>query len=327
MGGNLYSKRRIDKAEYFDIWRDVKSRLYDRPEAVIPKTFFGKETFGDLDVCLHLPVVSKEFIRERFGVEEMTLNTSVLSFPFRDFQIDLCHYRADDLGTAVNYMAWGDLSNMIGVIANYAMGFRYTHRGLTCPIKLKQEEPLGEILVSNDLTSILRFMNLNSMIYFKGFHDEEAAFRWIAESKYFNADFFKFENLNHQNRTRNRKRAMYGRFIEWCEEHDFVNNHEPTKNKTEHVWRAALEFGFDWIQQAEPLIHDHATTQWVAQTFNGSDIKSITGLDGKDLGTIIQKYKASVGDWNYFVSNKGREGMFDDFDKWWMGHSWNNYEI
>lgn len=327
MGGNLYSKRRIFKDEYDDIWRDVRSRLYDRPEANVPKTFYGKETFGDLDVCLHLPVVSKEFIKERFGTDEVNVNTSVVSFPFRDFQIDLCHYPVDDLSSALNYMSWGDLSNMIGVIANYAMGMRYTHRGLTCPIKLKQEEHLGEVIISNNLVQILHFMNLNWLEYNRGFNDEVDAFKWITKSKYFNAEFFKYENLNHQNRTRNRKRAMYGRFLEWCNDGPFVNNHVPTLNKTEHVWRAALEFGFDWIKQAEPLIQRHATLQWVARTFNGNDMQRITGLTGKELGLVISKYKEYVGDWIEFVASNGTEFMHEHFYDWWKSHSWNNYEI
>jgi hypothetical protein len=327
MGGNLYSKRRVTKEEYNDIWRDVRSRLYVRPEAAIPKTFFGKETFGDLDVCLHLPVLTKLDIQDLFGVDEINVNTSVVSFPYRDFQVDLCHYPQEDLDSALNYMAWGDLSNMIGVIANYAMGMRYTHRGLTCPIKLKQEEPLGEILISKNMVGILQFLDLNWWTWLKGFHDEESAFRWISESKYFNADFFKFENLNHQNRTRNRKRAMYGRFINWCEGKSFINNHEPTKNKAEHIWRAALHFNFDWIEQARPLIEEHATTQWVARTFNGDDIKGVTGLKGKELGQVINKYKSSVDDWNAHVISHCKEGMMDHFWKWWKDNQSNNWDI
>lgn len=316
MGGNLYSKRRINKSEYDDIQKEVFS-LLNRPSMYVPKTFKEKETFGDLDICLPLPLVTEEQIRDIFKTDKLTLNTSVWSFGYKDFQIDLCHFPFEDLRSAVDYMSFGDLSNMIGVLANYAMGLRFTHRGLVAPIKLKQEQPLGEIVIHNDIVGVLDFMDLNEVEWLFGFNNEEEAFRWITKSQYFNPDFFKFENLNHQNRTRNRKRAMYSRFVEWCEVHDTLHRHTPTLNKSEHLWRAVLDFGMDWMFQAEPIITNFRRVQWAAKTFSGDDVKRITGLEGKELGKVLNDYKASVGNWLDHVCSRGQEGMDEHFTKWY----------
>jgi 5-methylcytosine-specific restriction endonuclease McrA len=320
MGGNLFSERRVSLAEYNDIQREVFTIL-NTPEAKVPRSFSEKKDFGDLDICLELPVITEEVIREKFCTDKTFLNTSVLSFGYKEFQIDLCHYPAEDLESAVNYMAFGDTSNMIGVIANYAMGLRFTHRGLVCPVKLKQEEPLGEILISKDMAAIMGFMDLDYNAWDVGFKTEEEVFIWISKSKYFNPEFFKFENLNHQNKTRNRKRAMYSRFVKWLEPgksegHICWNNYE-CKNKSEHIWRAMLTFGNDWIDAAKPLISEHRDEQTIRNTFNGNDIKLITGLDKKELGDMLCSYKASVGDWNNFVLARDKQSVTEHFKQWY----------
>lgn len=196
------------------------------------------------------------------------------------------------------------------------MGLRYTHKGLVCPVKIKQEQPLGEILISKDVEKIMSFMGLDYSQWESGFGDELESFEWISRSKYFNKEFFKFENLNHQNKTRNRKRAMYSRFVEWLEDKNFKNNYEPA-NKSEHIWRAALDFGFDWINQAKPLIDDHRRDKEIRLIFSGTDVSRITGLTGAALGDTLKRYKESLGDWKNFFHERTKERMTEHFKEWY----------
>lgn len=323
MGGRLFSVDRIGLEAYEKIKSDV-FKIIGCSEMIVPRTFDEKDSFGDLDICLELPMVTEIFLKYQFKLkdDEISINDKVISFPYNKFQIDLCHFLKEDFQSAVNYMAFGDLSNMIGVICNNAFAMRYTHRGLVYPVKLKQEDMLGEVVISKDVEKIFGFIGLDYSKWKEGFHDWFEAFLWITKSPYFNKKFFLFENLNHQNRTRNKKRAMYSRFVQWIEDKDFPNNHEPTANKGEHIWRAALHFmdGQPWTDQIYPLIDNRWRLEESNRRFNGNHIKEMTGLEGKELGECIQDFKNFVQKTfasDYIACILNRYDIKQDFEHWY----------
>ena len=297
MGGNIWKTPRLEKSKYIELQKEILDKLsYTYRPFFIPRTFSEKPDFGDEDLLLEFPLITDQYLIDAFKItpQDISLNSSVKSFKYKNFQIDLVHHNKEDLQTAWNYYSYGDLSNLIGVIAN-KLGLRYTHRGLTCPIKLKKEDVLGDIVISKNIKKIMSFLGLDYTKWKDGFSNELESFQWLTESCYFNKSYFDFAEYNHQNRTRNRKRQMHSRFVEWVKDKEFTNNHEVTDNLSEHIWRACVHFqDMSWLGNAENLMEARIAEINANNKWNANDIIRITGLSNKELGQCIAAWKKNL---------------------------------
>jgi len=341
MGGLLFKHPKMPKDLYEDIKKEVFEKLSPRP-LLVPESFLNKETFGDIDIVLAFPLLTDEFLKETFRIEDKDIhhNSSVISINYRDAQIDFCHFEEENVEAAYKYMRNSDCSNMVGCICRGALGYRLTHKGLTYPVRIKQEDMLGEILVSKNFKKILEFIDLDYEKWSSGFNDELELFEWIVKSKYFSPAFFYYENLNHENRTRNKKRATYGNFVQWLEDNDdgrFDRCHTVTENKQEHLFRGLLHFYEErhfpynglWIEQVHALIHTRYNFEKSRQIFNGSIVQELTGAIGPQLGKIIREFneylrntchltrEQGYGSINYFIAEHTKEEMVEMFNNWY----------
>jgi hypothetical protein len=338
MGGTLYKNPRMSKSVYEDIKQDVINKLAPR-KVLIPESFLDKDSFGDVDVCLELPVLNDDTIMEIFRItaENIHHNTTVVSINYRNAQVDLCHFEPENLQSAYEYMRNSDCSNMVGCICRAALGYRLTHKGLTYPVRLKQEDMLGEVLVSQNFKKILEFIDLNYNQWNVGFQNQEELFEWIIKSKYFNPSYFYYENLNSENRIRNKKRVTYGNFVEWLYLKELKDSNTVSENKQEHLFRGLLHFYEEhpknitglWIEQAFPLIRDRYTTDIAKNLFNGRTIQDITGKSGPELGLICREFhehlrttygltrSVGYGSIPYFIAERTKDEMLTIFNNWY----------
>jgi len=322
MGGKIYNTKRTNTKEYLDISLDAKGKVSQfKNEVSIPDSFKNKISWGDVDCLTTLPLIDKEDILRVFNIpnENFSQNSNVYSILYRDFQVDIIHVPEEDFESSFEYYRGGDTGNLIGRLF-HNIGLKFGHRGLLCPVKLSQEESLGEIVVSKNIRETLEFIVLDYEQWRCGFEDEPEMWEWISKSPYFNKSFYQLENLNHQNRKRNVVRPGYRRFLEWTNSREFDNNYIPSLNKTEHIWRAALHFGFDWINQAKPLIDEYRRDKEIRGIFNGSEVSKITSLTGAELGAILKSYKESLGDWKSFFYSRTKEEMIEHFKNWYDRH-------
>jgi hypothetical protein len=310
MGGNLFTSKRLNADEYQAYQTEVLSMLPPGRTYLVPKSFHNKKNYGDLDILAPYyqqptDVSLVDELKHIFSCsdDQVKINSSVISLQYKDFQCDFCYFEPEDLETAFNYYSHSDCANIVGNLARYATGYRLTHRGLMYPVKLKQEDQLGEIVVSKNWESILPFLNLDYAKWESGFDDELDLFQWITQSRYFNADCFKFENLNHENSTRNRKRQTYAMFVNWlAEQKDNLPNHyTASKDKQEHLFRGLLHFQEEgyWIERAQPLVQERYYVEEARKVFNAHNIMQITGLSCSALGQTrrdFNQYLESVVD-------------------------------
>jgi hypothetical protein len=295
MGGNIFKHPKMTRELYDDIKNDVIAKLSPR-EVLVPESFLSKETFGDIDFVMEFPKLTNDFIKDTFGIEDNDIhhNSSVISINYRGAQCDFCHFDKEDVETAYNYMRNSDCSNMVGVLCRASLGYKLSHVGLVYPVRIKAEDCLGDILVSKDFKKILQFVDLDYEKWNAGFLSQEELFEWIIKSKYFNNSFFYYENLNHENRTRNSKRLVYGNFVTWLYAKNgiFENCHMVSENKQEHLFRGLLHFhseGF-WINDAYTLIKTRYMTETAKRIFNGNDIQTLTDTTGMVLGKICREF-------------------------------------
>jgi len=225
MGGsalkNTYTRRY--SAEEF---HTLKSEIHTLIDSVFARSYIfeswkNKESFGDLDclVQLHPNFNIKEFIINTFHPNEIFHNGNCYSFDYKEFQIDFIICSEKYWETSIVYLKYGDLGNFMGRISKAIFGLKYGHDGLSFSLIAETSNQVYETInISTNSQDIFKFLGFDWDVFCKGFDMMEDIFEYVKTSKYFNAKLFDFEELNHINRTRNRKRDGYCKFLEYIKD-------------------------------------------------------------------------------------------------------------
>ena len=214
MGGNALNieTRRYEKKEFYEIMLEVGAMLSSKGiESDVPAWYRNKETFGDLDVLIRSSTVEGDIldvINEVFKPNEIYNNNNVKSFDYKDFQIDFILVGDENWETSMFYFSYNDLGNFVGRIS-YQMGFRFGDYGLKLVYRHEDGGRKFSKIISKDPRKIYQFLGFNYDRYLEGFDEVEDIFKFVVNSTCFNRRIFDYDSLNHQNRTRNKKRKNY----------------------------------------------------------------------------------------------------------------------
>jgi len=309
MGGRAFLEqgvetRRVDRQEYFRIWEELKPVLSDAfgTWVDIPFSLRNKETFGDIDIIVTTSQKIEnweEYLQTTFGPTTTFHNGNVHSFVYDNFQVDLVVAPREQWFASRSYYSWNDLGNLIGRIA-HKMGLKYGHDGLSMVYREDTHQIFEHNLLGGkdpaDYLSFFTLLGLDINVYANGFDKPEDLYEFIAQSKYFNPSMFAYEDLNHTNRTRNRKRPIYAGFLQWIEEQKAAgrkfNEYVWKENKDVYLHRIKDHFpqGYaqfcqkkmEWFQKREEKV-----------LFNGEVVSEVLGITGKELG-MFMSYLAKV---------------------------------
>jgi hypothetical protein len=253
LGGNVKftsQTRRYDRQEYLQLEREVIAKLWvsfiftnytidgNIKQFLQPiAAYHTKESFGDMDIIINSDKLSSEWIPQlvlEFGLAhgDWSKNGNVLSFAYKNLQIDLIVTPPEDFQTSLDYFAWNDCGNLQGRLA-HKLGFKLGHRGAELIVK-DGDQQIAIIELTKDTSKIHELLDLNHQQWRDGFNTLEDMYQWIANSKYFNKDIYLLENRNHYSRTRDAKRKTYSDFLLWCQDKEFENNY-PHVEITERV--------------------------------------------------------------------------------------------
>lgn len=327
MGGKALEKygvqtRRVNKEVFDSINAEVIGTLRDgrRPAedfTVIP-AYRSKETFGDSDILYTGRGFSEGDIRELFPwTKAIHSNGDVISFEYKDFQIDLINSDHASYDYALNYFSYNDIAgNLVGKIA-HRFGLKHGHDGLWYPIRDDKNNLVGSVLVTRDYYQALEFFDLDVQTYKNGFETLEDGFEWVSKSKYFNPKSYELENLNHIAKVRDKKRTTYRTFLEWCAERQF-NTISMSNDKSVYMPMVVDAFPSSG-QSFNSIIKDLAFKRMMKEIFSGDIVREITGLDGIELGKFMSELKKHTHfrpEFLYMQQHRVRE-MIQEF--------WDNY--
>lgn len=297
MGGNALSvpTRRYKKNEYFDILVDVIKILNDNGiVGKVPLWYKNKDSFGDLDVLIKSSTVDGniiDIIKNVFSPNEIYNNGDVKSFDYKEFQIDFIMTSDDKWEPSFVYFSYNDLGNLIGRIA-YSMGFRYGHYGL----KFVYLHPDGgrklTKIICKEPKKILTFLGFDYDRFLKGFYEIEDVFDFVIQSKYFNKKLFDYENLNHQNKTRNKKRKNYEKFLEYIK--DYNGKNHTFESKQYFINKAEKFFDVELNKIIENFNYKVQLEKEASKKFNGKIIIDKYGLSGKDVGIALKNFYDAI---------------------------------
>lgn len=286
-------------------------KLIGSSRGVVAPYIRNKETHGDLDIIMgsyqDSDVVVEwkgeqdfgKYLEKEFGYKPFK-NSNVYSFPYDGFQVDVTFHPISEFNMAVDYSSWGDLGNIMGRVF-HKMGLHFGHSGLSFWIRQglfdnnlqwsDSDHIYDKVVLTRDMQEICEIGGFDCSRWMQGFDTEQDAFEFVVDSKYFDPDLFKLENLNHTNRTRNRKRGMYMRFMEYVADSNRVG--EPFRSK--HEYSLMMQCKFPQLQRAIAefrLLYE--VDKVIKEKVNGKLVMEWLDLsenDGKLVGQIMNKVR------------------------------------
>ncbi|RUS23538.1 hypothetical protein BC938DRAFT_474982 [Jimgerdemannia flammicorona] len=352
MGGKALKHcilRRINAAEYasftFRVLTIVR-RHYVHVD--VPHSFPTKLDHGDLDVVVSVPLTDvparvdlpsdvvirgklvprTRAIANEFQSKEVFANGPVISFESEQFQVDLIHVRPEEFAFACAYLSWGDLGNMIGIVAN-RLGMSYGSEGLAIRVfspRHGNSGRIGRVELTADVGEALEFLGYNAERWKRGFENREDVFAYVVSGAYFEPWMFLRRNMNNRNRRRIRKRPMFDAFLGYLrgrfpdegggerdetheesaesgEKNDYNDDgddgdddsrdahHELTPLQLQHRARALERFGKQVEYQAHMNRYERGVLVKERWTPAVRNIQETRGLKDKALGQFIATYR------------------------------------
>ena len=319
MGGRAIIPLIGKEAERLDVKtrNRIISNLSDINALVPVREIKEKKDFGDIDF-LFSEDIPRHIVLNRitsimkddgFTYNGQVPNDNVYSLAFTNYQVDIIFINSIYKDTSYYYFADNDRGNLVGSIY-HKLNFNYGHQGLF--IKLENTK----ILLSLDTEKILQFLNCNQLFINKvlryGFDTFQDMYEEITKIPYFSSDYFKFENLNNQNRSRNSKRNTFINFIKFLEGKTF---NDPI-SYPEYMKFKALSF-FNKEKEYIELLKSIEKNKVIRKNIDGNLISQITGLKEKSLGDFVVYFKEKnvdiIENPEIFNDNQIKERIINDF--------------
>lgn len=309
MGGNCLKNcitRRYSADEYFILDHKVYVKLYSLFDPVgarlhTIKAYRAKESFGDLDIllgCDNLPSDWVEQIVAEFKPKEWVKNSNVLSFEYKEFQVDVITCPMKEFETSKNYFAYNDLGNLLGRLA-HSMNLKLGHDGLSYNWRVESYQFKNEI-ISTDWEEICNVLGVSYERYCQGFDELEDIFKFVVASPFFNKDIYLLHNRNNYARTRDKKRKTYTEFLKWIESYEetedqILNAREPVNSPGKDRY---LPYLFENIKGFKET-YNRVQAEWAEaveykKRYNGDIVRELTGLNDKELGLFMRWMKENV---------------------------------
>lgn len=311
MGGNAISQtQRLNRGEYECYEQELIALLGDFLKTPFaPLQFYSeKESFGDIDFVVAQPKPDRrdlELFFQQIGSREQYFNGDMLSFEYKNFQVDLNFVAVENYETALFYFAYNDLNNLIGRIA-HKFGLKFGFDGLCYQIRTESGYRAKKITLCKDPAAIYAFLGYDYSRFLQGFKDREAIFEFVASSRYFNSAIFELDELNHINRTRNKKRQTYQLFLQWLTGKTFnefrfeedksiylirIHNHFYAPDSPSQGVSGKVSGGVNLLGELAIYAEEHRKHEFAKALFNGGQLMKTYGLSGSALGKVIADFK------------------------------------
>jgi hypothetical protein len=302
MGGNALKNVktiRLEREQYLQYEQEISEIV--RPLVThfyIPRTFPGKESFGDLDIVYMAE--DPEFlnkIKSLFQSKDSFHNGDITSVEYKNFQVDFIKSSPSYFENHCFFLDYNDFGGILGqMTSRYELKYGFDGLFLRVHRDHVREHHLGEVLLSSDPLVIFQYLGLDYRRYKEeGFRTPLEMFDFLMECKYCSMISFTQENINTVHRRRLTHRPIYQQYIEYITSHPLVPSQPALPyltTPTEHT--NYLLSHFQCSDAYEEIIRRDEETRIVKSKFNGGIVTGVTGLEGKEIGKLIVAMKEHI---------------------------------
>jgi len=293
-------------------------------ETAIVTCYHQKSDHGDLDLLIKMtPEIESKNIDLRTVIQLSYLpqaihnNGGVYSFDYQKFQIDFIPVKESKWETAKTYYSYDPLGNIMGKTF-HKFGLSYGWDGLFYKFRNFNGRNSKNILLTNDARKIFDFGGYDYDRYLQGFETLEDILKFAIDSKYFDTQIFRMENLKSIDKKRNRKRSSYHVFLKYMKDNNINIRYDFHKDK--ELYLPMVDEFFpenNLLGQLYELRMKDTEDKILSQKFNGDIVMSwLPNLMGKELGRVIGKFKESFEndeDYREFILNAGYDAIQERF--------------
>jgi hypothetical protein len=272
----------------------------DENDSIPPRTYHDLK-WDDSNSQEYKKLTTYKYFKKLSGGYDPHVNSNVISFPYMGFQVDVTFFPKKDFYSALNYNSWGDTGNILGRVL-HKKGLHYGHTGLSFWIRQgmfdnnitwsDNDHIYEKVVLTRDMKTICELGGFDYAKWKAGFDTNEDVYKFVADSKFFKKELFAFENLNHTNATRNKKRAMYKGFVDWL---DATNPDESHKAEflDKSTYALIYQGKFPHLRDAiSKYYFEYNVTKCLKSKLNGCIVMDVLGIaDGKMVGQIMSAIK------------------------------------
>jgi len=327
MGGRALKSQgidtiRLDTAKYQVLLNEVGNVFNTLGWDIhVVNSYSTKDTHGDLDILLkHNKKLSETLqsdIYAQFSPKGFYKNGNVHSFEFNNFQIDAITIPDKEWETSKTYFDYDPTGNIMGKTA-HKFGLKYGFGGLVYPYRSETSHLIKNINISQDNREIFTFLGYNYSRFLQGFETLEDIFAYLVDSDYFDPQIFQFENLNHIDRKRNKKRKTYNQFLEFINSNNFNCS---VKWKDKILYLNYIDKYFPkalFLKQYFEMKYQEKVYKEIIDKFNGKVILEVfPNLSGKQLGDFILAFKFEHAPFDEYVVNTDKIEIINDIKEFY----------
>lgn len=222
MGGKLFKgkSRRHTTEELVVSAKNIKDQFLNFFTKIEPLRFIeDKTTHGDLDlICcvkdgMMQPLI--EYVSSSF--DEYEISEREISFLMDELHVDLIMVDDDKFESAYNYFSFGDLGNLLGMIAR-SKGHRLSEQGVFKEEFVAPSSPLKRTYITATWAESLAFLGFTLEAIEaqqRGFKTVVEMFDFIKSSALYHKDIFNIDKMNSTQRRRFKQRPNQKLFLEY----------------------------------------------------------------------------------------------------------------
>lgn len=285
------------------------------------KAYKQKETFGDLDLLVDKQLfefVPYEEVMSMLAIEfdypgQLPYKTKdkkdmvfSLGLPSDEkdvfFQLDLIATDKQYFNFHASYLNWNDLGNLVGVVASSNGFLKYGHDGLKYRFR-EGDHLFEEYTLILDWAEALEFFGYDVDRYNAGFETLQDIYEYAASSRFFNPELYAFEQRNHVQRTRDKKRPTYNGFLTWIEEQNALGRFDNKEPLNSTGWRTRLDLHYPEFKTVEKEAWARLErNKNLKLYFNGSRVlKFKPELKNKEISDYLNSLKTVIDNYEDFV--------------------------
>lgn len=340
MGGNALDveTHRASPHHYLNVFVQVQHKILNKwPDAklYLPRKHRYKQDHGDLDPLVRRDTVdlSRDWVQETFGVEDIHVNDGVWTFgvglpvpvsevrEISTLQVDLVTKRKEHWEAAKVFFDQSGLGNLMGKLARW-LRYKWGFQGLRMPV---YKEPdgnrsvkYGEYTLTRDPQEVFEFLGFDWKRFQEGFQDMDEIFEYVRSSEHFCKEPFMPENLTADQKQRDRKRPVWDGFKRYLRDLDKLGRlpSKPDSRPTQEEAVERAKEAFPHSNLHRDLEHDREFVELrerAKDTFTGRDPMEEFGIEGEELGNMLSNFYDSFDTerhrYEWLVRNSREEAL------------------
>jgi len=294
----------MPRADYLEREAEVRRYLDGKlpGQYRIPRYYDDKADFGDMDVLVasrpDWDQVRAEIVAD-LGITQIKSVGHVYSTVHRGLQTDFFAVPERYLDSMHDFMSFNDLGNLVGRICR-RFDLKHGERGLAYVYRRASGNYTRDLELTQDFARVCQFLGLDHARWRTGFASLPAIFEWVIASPWFSVAPYLDEPSGPIQR-RVQLRPTVARFVEYLRERG-IDKRVAYEDRQAYLPMVIAAFpDADLAAQIERERAAEARQGALSARFNGKLVmRLVPGVEGKALGELIVRFKAS----------------FEDFDAW-----------